>query len=138
MTPAATGAAVTVGVLVALESLEDIVAIAIPGLARQSRRGIRAAAAAAEKQDQRFAIDLAHQFGGEIGVPPTARVEVPLDLDSAGNAAHPVLFGAGAHVDQPGAGRQAQEVEGFLRRQRAFVRQAHGLGPLLREGEDLR
>src|SRR5512133_1871502 len=58
MAPATGLAALAVGVLVALKAFEHVVRCAIAGLAGQTGGLIRAGAAAADKHDQRFRVDL--------------------------------------------------------------------------------
>jgi hypothetical protein len=67
MAPAAQFAALAVGVLVALEAFEHVVAFGVAGLAGQARHGA-SGAAAADEHHQRFGIDLLLQLGQEIGL----------------------------------------------------------------------
>src|SRR5574343_1957798 len=60
--PAADGVAMAAGVLVALEALQDVVAVAVTGFGRSRSRRHRAGAAAAEEHHQRLRVDLALQF----------------------------------------------------------------------------
>ncbi len=135
--PAADPVALAVGILVALEALKDVVAVGIAVCAGELRRTIRADAAAAKEHDHSLGRDLALQFGQEIGIAHAARVLVPLDLDGARNAADPVPFGAGTHVDQSGAGRQLQHFPGFLWGQGALVGQAERFAACVGLVEDL-
>lgn len=137
MAPAADRVAVAVGILVAFEALEDVVAVAVTGFTGQSGGAIRAHATAAQEHDQRFAVDLALQFGQEMRIAHSPRVLVPFDLDGIGNAPDPVPFGAGPHIDELGAGSQVQQVECFLRRQCPLIGQAQCLGTVVGKIEDL-
>src|SRR5574343_257168 len=127
LAPAADGVAMAAGVLVALEAFEDVVAVAEAGFGRYRSCRYRAGTAAAEEHDQRFRIDLALEFGQEVRVAHAARVLVPFDLDRIGNAADPVPFGAGPDINDFGAGRQLQQLAGFLRRHFDLVGAAKGL-----------
>src|SRR6185369_1767971 len=122
MAPAADPVALALGVLVAFEAFQDVVAVAVTDFGRRSGRGDRAHAAAAEEHDRRLRIDLALQFGEEIRVADAARVLVPFDLDGIRDAAHPVPFGPGPDIDDLGTGGQAEHLRSLLRRQLALVR----------------
>src|SRR5574343_140804 len=124
---AADSIAVAAGVLVALEAVEDVVAVAEAGFGRRRGRRHRAGTAAAEEHDQRFGINLAFQFGQEVRVAHAAGVLVPFNLDRVGNTADPVPFGAGPDINDLGAGRQLQQLGGFLRCQFALVGAAKSL-----------
>src|SRR5574343_159135 len=121
LAPAANVAAMPVGILVALETLENVVAVVVAGLGSGSCRADGAHAATAQEHDQGFRIDLALQFGNEIRVAHTARVLVPLDLDGIGHPSDPIPLGAGTYIDQLGAGCELQQVVCFARCEFALV-----------------
>ena len=127
-----------VGVLVAFEAFEDIEATGVPGLGGEGCRTDGANAAATDEHDQRFRIDLALEFGQEMGVADAARILVPLDFDSAGNASDPVEFGARAHIDQTGTRCQVQQLAGFLRGQFTLVGALQCLSAGPGKGENFR
>src|SRR5574343_2092761 len=136
LAPAADGVAMAAGVLVALEALQDVVAVAVTGFGRSRSRRHRAGAAAAEEHHQRLRVDLALQFCQKIRIAHTARILVPFDFDRVGNAPDPVPFGTGADIDKLGAGGQLQQLAGFLRRHFALVGATKGLAPGAGEAED--
>ena len=125
-----------VGVPVTLEAFQDVVATAVAGRRGGAGSGVRAGAATAEEEHRRLRVYGLLQLGEEIFIAPAAGVGVPFDLGGAGDAAHPVLLGPGADVDETGAGGVLQDIVGLLRRQRAGVGKAQGLGAFPRQGKD--
>src|SRR5690606_29152565 len=113
--PAADAIALATGVAVALETLEDVVAVTVARLVRQPRRGVRASARTAHEQHQRLRVDLLPQLGEEGGIAFARRPAVPLDLDRIGHPPHPFPFGAGSHIHQPGTGGELPHLPGFGR-----------------------
>ena len=126
-----------VGILVALKTFEDVIATVVASLSRCSCRPDGANTAAAQEHDQRFGIDLALEFGQKVRVACAAGVLIPLDFNGTGYASNPVPFGAGAHVDKPRAGGEAQQVACFLRCQFALIRALQGLATSLGQAEYL-
>jgi hypothetical protein len=78
------------------------------------------------------------QLGEEIRVLLHRRIALPLDLDRAGHAAHPVELGARAHIDQLGAGGELHHLPGFGGRERALVGQPEAFGALVGERQQFR
>ncbi len=118
--PAAEVPALGAGILVALKTFEHIVAVWETGLRGGFGGGIGSVPAAADEQEQRFAIDGVLQLGNELRITMVARIGLPLDFDRAGNAPDPVEFGARADVNQAGARSQPQHLVSLLRRHRAL------------------
>lgn len=133
--PAAHLAALTSGVLVALEALQNVVAVRIARLGRQGGRAVRAVPAAADEHDQRLGVDLLLQFHHEMRIQRVARIELPFDFDCARDAADEIQFGSRAHIHQPGARRELKDCMGFRGRQGAFVGQSEILGAFLGQGQ---
>ena len=115
MAPAANIATVAVGVLVAFESFKHVVAFGVARFAGQAGGAVRAYATATDEHDQRFWINALLQLRQEVAVGLPRRIGRPLDFLGAGNAADPVPLGAGAHVDEFGAGCQLPDFVGFFR-----------------------
>lgn len=137
MTPAARLSPLSVGVLVALETFENVVTGAETGVAGQRSGVVRTYTAAADEHEQRFMIDLLFELRKKIFVLLVPRIAHPLDFDRAWNSADPLPFGTRAHVDKSGARCQAQELARLPWRQGARVRQFELLGARLRKTKDV-
>ena len=135
MAPASDLVAVPVGILVALETLQDVVGVGEARARSKTCACIGAGAAAAQEHHQCFRIDLTLELGQEMRIRFISGVQHPFDLDRVGDAADPVPFGTGAHIDQPGAGGELQYVPRFARCQGSGVGEIHAPGALLCEGE---
>ena len=135
MAPAADLVAVSVGVLVAFEAFQNVVGVGEACAHGEVGSGVRAHAAAAQEHYQRFRVHLALELGQEMGVGLVTGIKHPFEFDRARHAADPVPLGTGAHVDEPGAGGQLQDVPGFAGCQRAGVGEIQAPSTLLREGE---
>ncbi len=135
-TPAADAVALAVGVLVALEAFEDVVAV---GEARfGGGLGCRVGTSAGTTQEHQQGLGGFRMFQGldEMRVGLIARIGLPFDFDGARHTADPVPLGFGPHVDKPGARGKLQQFVGLLRRQRTFVGQLHFAGTGLCQRED--
>ncbi|CAM2159223.1 hypothetical protein PT2222_50163 [Paraburkholderia tropica] len=122
--------AMAFGVLVAFEAFEQIVGVREAGFGRFDGRELRAGRAAAEEQHGRVGVaDGALELGDEVGVRHAAWVARPFDVGILAvadhGAAHPVEFGARAHVDEPGTRIELQKLE------RLGGRQCAGVGQLV-------
>src|SRR6266581_9188427 len=135
--PAADAVALAVGILVALETFEDVVAIGESRLGGGLGRRTGTVATAADEHQQRFAVDGVAQLVDEMFIEAVARIGEPLDLDRPRNASDPVEFGARADIDEPGPGRKLPNAESLLRRQGAFVGQVELVRPFLGKLENL-
>lgn len=78
--------------------------------------------------------DLALELIQKMRIQGKARIELPFDLDRAGNAADEIQFGARAHIHEFGARGKLQDFVGLTRREGTLVRQIQGTGALL--GQD--
>ena len=120
------------GVHVSLETFQHVVAVAIAGICRGNRGVMRAPAAAANKDDKRFLVDLLFELGDKMRIADHPRITRPFNRGGARKFPDPVQFRAAAHVHQFCARCGLQDFMGFAGIQRAFVRQVQFFGALLR------
>ncbi|ACK78176.1 hypothetical protein AFE_0464 [Acidithiobacillus ferrooxidans ATCC 23270] len=129
--PAVYLAALAMGVVFALETTKDVIAMAVAQTGQMFGRSQRTATCAAEQEQKIIRLSLPAQFCIEIGVGRHARIQLPRHMAATFDKARKIQLRVGTHVNEDGLGMVAQHGVCFLRGEVPGVAFARRLRPFL-------